>query len=140
MGLVKEFREFAVKGNVLDLAIAVVIGAAFGKIVSSIVNDIIMPPLGIIIGGVSFTDIKINLKSAIIDATGKVITPAVTMNIGNFIQTTFDFLIIAFCIFLIIKSINKFKKKDEEEKPCAPSQEQLILGEIRDAIKEGKIK
>ena len=140
MGLVKEFREFAVKGNVLDLAIAVVIGAAFGKIVSSIVNDIIMPPLGIIIGGVSFTDIKINLKSAIIDATGKVITPAVTMNIGNFIQTTFDFLIIAFCIFLIIKSINKFKKKDEEEKPSAPSQEQLILGEIRDAIKEGKIK
>ena len=140
MGLVKEFREFAVKGNVLDLAIAVVIGAAFGKIVSSIVNDIIMPPLGIIIGGVSFTDIKINLKSAIIDATGKVITPAVTMNIGNFIQTTFDFLIIAFCIFLIIKSINKFKKKEEEEKPSAPSQEQLILGEIRDAIKEGKIK
>src|SRR5664280_1704019 len=99
MGMVKEFKEFAMRGNVVDMAVGIIIGGAFGKIISSVVADIIMPPIGLLLGGVSFTDLKITLKEPIVDAAGKVIKQAVAINYGNFIQTTIDFLIIAFAIF-----------------------------------------
>jgi large conductance mechanosensitive channel len=133
MGLIKEFKEFSVKGNAIDLAVGVIIGAAFGKIVSSIVNDIIMPPIGLLLGGVDFKALKIIMKSPVVDSTGKVISEAVTLNYGNFLQTTFDFMIIAFCIFMLVKAINSFKKK-EEEKPAEPKEEVVLLKEIRDAL------
>jgi large conductance mechanosensitive channel len=133
MGLIKEFKEFSVKGNAIDLAVGVIIGAAFGKIVSSVVNDIIMPPIGLLLGGVDFKALKIIMKSPVVDSTGKVISEAVTLNYGNFLQTTFDFLIIAVCIFLLVKAINSFKKK-EEEKPAEPKEEVVLLKEIRDAL------
>jgi large conductance mechanosensitive channel len=133
MGLIKEFKEFSVKGNAIDLAVGVIIGAAFGKIVSSVVNDIIMPPIGLLLGGVDFKALKVIMKSPVVDPTGKVISEAVTLNYGNFIQTTFDFLIIAVCIFLLVKAINSFKKK-EEEKPAEPKEEVVLLKEIRDAL------
>jgi len=133
MGLIKEFKEFSVKGNAIDLAVGVIIGAAFGKIVSSIVNDIIMPPIGLLLGGVDFKALKVVMKAPVLDNTGKVISEAVTLNYGNFLQTTFDFLIIAFCIFMLVKAINSFKKK-EEEKPAAPKEEVVLLTEIRDAL------
>ena len=133
MGLIKEFKEFSVKGNAIDLAVGVIIGAAFGKIVSSIVNDIIMPPIGLLLGGVDFKALKIIMKNPVVDSTGKVISEAVSLNYGNFVQTTLDFLIIAFCIFMLVKAINSFKKK-EEEKPAAPKEEVLLLTEIRDAL------
>ena len=132
MNIIKEFREFAVRGNVMDMAIGIIIGAAFGKIVTSFVGDIIMPPLGLIIGGVDFSDLVIVLKQA----TGDI--PAVTLNYGKFIQTLFDFTIIAFAIFLVIKSINTLKRKAEEapaEAP-APSKEEQLLTEIRDILKQ----
>ncbi|MBI5402331.1 MAG: large-conductance mechanosensitive channel protein MscL [Ignavibacteriae bacterium] len=134
MGLIKEFREFSVKGNAIDLAVGVIIGAAFGKIVSSIVNDIIMPPIGLLLGGVDFKALKIIMKNPVVDSTGKVISEAVTLNYGNFLQTTFDFMIIAFCIFMLVKAINSLKKK-EEEKPAAPKEEIVLLTEIRDSLK-----
>jgi large conductance mechanosensitive channel len=134
MGLIKEFKEFSVKGNAVDLAIGVIIGAAFGKIVSSIVNDIIMPPIGLLIGGVDFKGLKFVMKNPVTDATGKVISDAVTLNYGNFLQTTFDFLIIAFCIFMLVKALNTFKKK--EEKPPEVKEEVVLLTEIRDALKK----
>jgi large conductance mechanosensitive channel len=132
MGLLKEFKEFSVKGNAIDLAVGVIIGTAFGKIVSSIVNDIIMPPIGLLIGGVDFKGLKFIMKNPVTDATGKVITDAVTLNYGNFIQTTFDFMIIAFCIFMLVKTLNAFKRK--EEKPPEPKEEVELLKEIRDAL------
>ncbi|MGE3825992.1 MAG: large-conductance mechanosensitive channel protein MscL, partial [Bacteroidia bacterium] len=119
MSVVKEFRDFAMRGNVVDLAVGVVIGGAFGKIVSSLVSDVIMPPIGLALGGVNFTDIKVTLKDAIVDAAGAVTAPAVTLNIGTFIQTVFDFTIIAFAIFMIVKLMNAAKKK-EEAAPAAP--------------------
>lgn len=133
MGLIKEFKEFSVKGNAIDLAVGVIIGAAFGKIVSSIVNDIIMPPIGLMVGGVDFKGLKVILKNPVFDATGKVVSEAVSLNYGNFIQTTFDFMIIAFCIFMLVKAINSFKKKEEEKTP-EPKEEVLLLKEIRDAL------
>ncbi|MCX6165115.1 MAG: large-conductance mechanosensitive channel protein MscL [Ignavibacteriae bacterium] len=133
MGLLKEFKEFSVKGNAIDLAVGVIIGAAFGKIVSSVVNDIIMPPIGLLVGGVDFKALKMVLKSSVLDSTGKVLTEAVTLNYGNFLQTTFDFLLIAFCIFMMIKALNTFKKK-EEAIPPEPKEEVVILKEIRDAL------
>jgi large conductance mechanosensitive channel len=133
MGLIKEFKEFSVKGNAIDLAVGVIIGAAFGKIVSSIVNDIIMPPIGLLLGGVDFKALKFVMKSPVMDSTGKVISEAVTLNYGNFLQTTFDFMIIAFCIFMLVKAINSFKKK-EEEKPAEPKEEVVLLTQIRDAL------
>jgi len=136
MGFVKEFKEFAVRGNVLDMAVGVVIGGAFGKIVSSLVADVIMPLISVITGGVNFTDWKLVLKKVVID--GVDISPEVTINYGNFIQVTFDFLIIAFSIFLVIKAINKFKKK-AEEKPAAPAdppEDVVLLKEIRDLLKK----
>ncbi len=137
--IIKEFREFAVKGNVIDMAVGVIIGGAFGKIVSSVVADVIMPPIGLLIGGVNFTDLKIVLKDAAVDAAGNAV-PAVTLNYGNFLQTIFDFLIIAWAIFLFVKAINSFKKKEEAapSTPPAPSKEEELLTEIRDLLKEKK--
>ena len=118
MGLVKEFKEFAVKGNVADMAVGIIIGAAFGKIVTSLVNDIIMPPLGMLIGGVDFNDLKFILKEASVDAIGNPV-PAVSINYGAFLQTTFDFLIVAFAIFMVIKFMNNLRRK-EESTPSEP--------------------
>jgi len=137
MGMIKEFKEFAMRGNVMDMAVGVVIGGAFGKIVSSVVADVIMPPLGLLVGGVNFTDLSIVLKQATVDAAGAA-TPAVTLNYGNFLQTVFDFIIIAFAIFLFIKAINTMRKKGEPapaEAPPAPSKEEELLTEIRDLLK-----
>ena len=131
---IEEFKAFAVKGNAVDMAVGVIIGGAFGKIVSSIVDDIIMPPIGYLIGGVNFSDLKVVLP-AIIEGQ-----ESATINYGNFIQTLIDFIIIAFCVFMLVKGINKLKKK-EEEKPAAPapapepSAEEKLLTEIRDLLK-----
>ncbi|KYP93295.1 large-conductance mechanosensitive channel protein MscL [Rosenbergiella epipactidis] len=130
MSLFKEFRDFAMRGNVVDLAVGVVIGAAFGKIVSSLVANIIMPPLGLLIGGIDFKNMAVTLKPAVGD------TPAVLLQYGIFIQSIFDFIIIAFAIFLAIKVMNKLYKKKEVEKPVAkPSAEEVLLTEIRDLLK-----
>ncbi|MBE2899016.1 large-conductance mechanosensitive channel protein MscL [Pasteurellaceae bacterium TAE3-ERU1] len=131
MSMMKEFREFAMRGNVVDMAVGVVIGGAFGKIVSSFVGDIIMPVLGLLTGGVDFKDLHIVLKEAVGE------TPAVTLNYGTFIQTVFDFVIIAFAIFMVIKGLNKMKKEQpkEEPAPAAPSAEETLLTEIRDLLK-----
>lgn len=131
MKIIDEFKTFALKGNVVDMAVGIIIGAAFGKIVSSIVNDIIMPPLGLLVGGVNFTDLKFVMK----DAVGK--SPAVTLNYGNFLQVCFDFLIVAFAVFLVIKAIIAAKKK-QEEAPAAPviSKQEALLSEIRDLLKK----
>lgn len=137
MGIFKEFREFAMRGNAMDMAIGIIMGAAFGKIISSFVSDVLMPPIGLLIGGVNFTDLKIELKHAVTDAAGNII-PAVTLNFGNLIQAALDFLIIAFAIFLIIKSINRFHKKkaDEPSPQPGPTKEETLLTEIRDLLKE----
>lgn len=137
MGFIKEFKEFAMRGNVLDMAVGIVIGGAFGKIVSSFVNDILMPPLGLLIGGINFTDLKLTLRSAAMGTDGVEI-PAVTFNYGNFIQVIVDFLIIAFAIFILLKGINRFKKK-KEEAPAAPAEPPAdiqLLTEIRDLLKK----
>lgn len=137
MKLLNEFKEFAMKGNVVDMAVGIIIGGAFGKIVSSVVSDVIMPPIGLLLGGVNFTDLKATLKPAQIDAvTGKA-AEAVTMNYGQFIQTTVDFIIIAFAIFMMIKGMNALKKKEavKPAAPPAPSKEELLLAEIRDLLK-----
>lgn len=140
MSILKEFKEFAMRGSMVDLAVGIIIGGGFGKIVSSLVADIIMPPLGLLIGGVSFTDIKFMLKEAVLDASGKIITPATTLNIGNFVQAIFDFTIIAFSIFMIIKLMNNMKKKSEKEEiaapPPPPSNQEVLLTEIRDLLKK----
>ncbi len=137
MSLINEFKQFAMKGNVVDLAVGIIIGAAFGKIVTSIVNDIIMPPIGALIGGVDFTDLKVILKAATTDDAGNAVT-AVTLNYGNFVQTTIDFLIIAMAVFMIIKAINRMKKKEEAapSAPPKPSNEEVLLTEIRDLLKK----
>ena len=131
MSMMKEFREFAMRRNVVDIAIGIVIGAAFGKIVSSFVGDVLMPPLGLALGGVDFGDLAITLKQA----SGEV--AAVTLNYGTFIQTVVDFLIIAFVIFMVIKAMNSMKKKKETKPapPPAPSKEETLLAEIRDLLK-----
>ncbi len=138
MGMSKEFREFAVKGNVLDMAIGIIIGGAFGKIVSSFVSDIIMPPIGLLIGGVNFSELKIIIQEAVTDAQGEVIAEAVTINYGGFIQFIIDFIIIALVIFFVIKAINNFKRKKEEAPaaPPEPSKEEILLTEIRDILKK----
>jgi large conductance mechanosensitive channel len=140
---IQEFKAFAMKGNVVDMAVGVIIGGAFGKIVSSVVADIIMPPIGLLVGGVNFTDLKWEMKQAYVNEAGEDVA-AVTLNYGNFLQTLFDFLIIAFSIFLFIKLITKLTtKKKEEEAPAAPAapeptKEELLLTEIRDLLKEQK--
>ena len=131
-----EFKEFAVKGNALDMAVGVIIGAAFGKIVSSIVDDIIMPPIGWLIGGVDFSNLKITLPAEQI-VEGVATQPA-TINYGLFIQNVIDFLIVALCVFLLVKAINKLTKKKEQETPAAPPAppaEEQLLPEIRDSMK-----
>jgi large conductance mechanosensitive channel len=137
MGLIAEFKEFALKGNAVDLAVGVVIGAAFGKIVTSIVNDIIMPPIGLLTGGVDFSAIKIFLKHG--DPTAKPAIPDVTVNIGLFINTVIEFLIVAISIFIVIKLMNTLTKKKEEAPapaaPPAPTKEELLLTDIRDILK-----
>jgi large conductance mechanosensitive channel len=117
MGMMKEFKEFAMRGNVLDMAIGIIIGGAFGKIVSSFVNDVIMPPIGIMLGGVNFNELKIIIQEAITDPKGEIITQQVAINYGTFIQFIIDFLIIAFVIFFVIKGVNRFKKKEEAAPP-----------------------
>ena len=145
MGLVKEFKEFISKGNVMDMAVGVIIGGAFGKIVTSLVNDIIMPGIGSVCSGVDFKDMKHVITPAVVDAAGEVTTPEVAINYGVFINTVIEFFIIAICIFLVItliqKSSKKFKallKKEEEEAaaeaPAEPSEEVKLLTEIRDAL------
>jgi len=126
MSLVKEFKDFALKGNAMDLAIGIIIGVAFGKVISSLVSDIFMPIIGLILGGVNFTSLKIILKDTSI------------LTYGNFIQTIFDFIIIAFCIFIFVKLLNSMKRKKEEapEKPAEPSEEVKLLTEIRDSLKK----
>jgi large conductance mechanosensitive channel len=137
----KEFREFAVKGNAIDLAVGVIIGGAFGKIVSSLVADIIMPPLGFILGGVNFADLKITLQKAVLGTGGAIAKPAVAINIGLFLQNVLDFLIIALIIFLMVKMLSNLKKKliisqAEEAVPAPLTKDQELLIEIRDAIKK----
>lgn len=141
MGVLKEFREFAVKGNVIDLAVAVVIGGAFGKIVSSFVKDIIMPPMGLLLGGVNFTDLVLVLKEGVIDASGEVVAEPVVLTYGIFIQNVVDFLIVAFVIFLTVKGLNSMKKKKKEEPapPSAPPKSEVLLEEIRDLLREKKV-
>lgn len=138
--LINEFKQFAVKGNAVDMAVGVIIGGAFGKIVSSIVNDLIMPPVGWLIGGVNLTDLKVTLPA--LDVGIEKLAPA-TINYGNFIQTTFDFLIISVCVFLMLRAANKIaRKKDEAKKqadaakPAEPSKEEKLLTEIRDLLKQ----
>lgn len=146
MGFLKEFKEFAVKGNVMDMAVGVIIGGAFGKIVTSVVNDIIMPPIGVLVGGVDFADMKLTLKNQVVDAAGAVLEPAVTLNYGAFIQQVVDFTILAFCVFLMVKLMNTLMKKKKEAPAPAPApapepkptKEELLLTEIRDLLKEQK--
>ena len=144
----QDFKAFAMKGNVVDMAVGVIIGGAFGKIVTSVVNDIIMPAIGMLVGGVNFTDLKLTLQEAVpekLNEAGEVIqaaVPAVTLNYGNFLQQTFDFIIIAFSIFLFISLIKKMSEKKKAEEPAAPapppapSKEEVLLTEIRDLLKE----
>ena len=134
---IQEFKEFALKGNVMDMAIGIIIGGAFGKIVTSLVNDIIMPPIGLITGS-SFEDAKIVLREAQTDAaSGEVLKEAITLNWGSFVQTTVDFFIIAFCIFVLIKAMNSFRKKEAEQPaaPAPPPEDIQLLREIRDELK-----
>lgn len=133
MSFIKEFKEFAVRGNVIDMAVGIIVGAAFGKIVSSFVGDVIMPPIGAILGGVDFTSLAFTLKEAV---DGK---PAVFLNYGKFIQTIVDFTIIAFAVFMGIKAIGSLKKKDQEAQPVPTvpelTKEEILLTEIRDLLK-----
>lgn len=137
MSMLQEFKEFAIKGNVVDMAVGIIIGAAFGKIVTSFVEDIIMPVLGILTGGVDFSDRALVLKEA---AEG---APAVTLNYGMLLQVSLNFIIVAFAIFLLIKGINTLKRKEsaaQEDAPAAPTQEEVLLAEIRDLLKESAAK
>lgn len=132
MSMLKEFREFAMRGNVVDLAVGVVIGAAFGKIVTSLVADVITPAIGLLVGGMDFSDLAITLKAAVGDK------PAVLLSYGKFIQTLFDFVIISFAIFVMVKLINKLKREQAAAPaaPPAPSAEEKLLTEIRDLLKQ----
>ena len=135
MGMMSEFKQFAMRGNVVDMAVGIVIGGAFGKIVSSFVGDVIMPLVGMLVGGVDFTNLAITLKQAVVAADGTETTPAVMLNYGSFIQTIFDFIIIAFAIFMVIRAMNRLKKK-EEEAPAAPPEPSdeppIYLGYVSD--------
>ena len=131
MSMMKEFKEFAIKGNVVDMAVGIIIGTAFGKIVSSFVGDVIMPPIGVLLGGVDFSSLAFTVKEAVGE------TPAVLIRYGMFIQTIIDFTIIAFAIFIAVKAINSIKKKEKEapKAPPEPSKEEVLLAEIRDLLK-----
>lgn len=132
MGMMQEFKDFAVKGNAVDMAVGIIVGAAFGKIVSSVVADMVMPPIGVLMGGVDFSDLAMTLQAAVGD------TPAVKLNYGKFIQTVIDFLIVAFAVFMMVKGINSLKKKEEAkpETPPEPTKEEILLTEIRDLLKK----
>jgi large conductance mechanosensitive channel len=129
MSIVQEFKEFAVRGNVIDMAVGVIVGSAFGKIVSSFVSDVIMPPIGVLLGGVNFSDLAFTLKEAVGTA------PAVVIAYGRFVQTVTDFVIISFVIFMVVRLINSLKKKAEAA-PSAPSNQEILLAEIRDLLKK----
>ncbi len=140
MGFVKEFKEFATKGNVIDMGVGIIIGGAFGLFRSSLVNDVLMPPLGLLIGGVDFTDLKVTIKEKTLDAAGNAVAE-VTLNYGNFIQTMVDFTLVAFAIFLLIKAINRIRRKQEQKEviqpaPPQPSKEEILLTEIRDLLRK----
>ena len=132
----QDFKAFAMRGNVMDMAVGVIIGGAFGKIITSVVSDIIMPPIGLLVGGVNFTDLKWEMKPA--QEIDGVMQEAVTLNYGNFLQTAFDFIIIAISIFIFIRLMSKLSRKKEEAPaaPPAPSKEEVLLTEIRDLLKE----
>jgi large conductance mechanosensitive channel len=134
MGIIKEFKEFAIKGNVVDMAVGVVIGTAFAKVVSSLVGDIIMPPIGVLLGGVDFSSLSIVVREAVDKK------PAVLISYGRFLQTILDFTIIAFSIFMAIKALNALKKKEAaaQEAPPGPTKQEVLLEEIRDLLKEKK--
>ena len=145
MGFLQEFKAFALKGNVMDMAVGVIIGGAFGKIVTSLVNDVIMPPIGLLVGGVDFTDLQVTLKQPVLDAAGEVLNPAVTWNYGAFLQQVVDFALLAFCVFMMVKVMNQLIKKREEPAPAPapapepePTAEEKLLTEIRDLLKEKK--
>lgn len=139
MAILKELKAFMMRGNVVDMAVGVIVGGAFGQIVNSLVNDVIMPPIGVLLNGVNFTDLKVILKEASVDAAGAAI-PAVSLNYGNFIQMIINFIIISTAIFFVIKGMNKLQSKKEEPAtpaaPPAPSKEEVLLAEIRDLLKE----
>lgn len=135
MSFIQDFKKFAMRGNMIDMAVGIIIGGAFGKIVSSLVNDIIMPPLGYIIGGVDFKNLSIILKPEQLTQTGEVLTPAVSFNYGMFVQNILDFVIIAFAVFLLVRLSNKLAKKKEPE-PTTPPKQELLLQEIRDLLKK----
>lgn len=137
MGMLQEFKEFAMKGNVVDMAVGVIIGSAFGKIVTSVVADVIMPPIGVLLGGVNFSDLAVTIKEAGKAADGTAIA-AVAINYGKFVQTVIDFTIVAGAVFLMIKILGSFKKKVEEAPaaPPAPTNEEVLLAEIRDLLKQ----
>ncbi|MBB6131640.1 large-conductance mechanosensitive channel protein MscL [Mucilaginibacter lappiensis] len=132
MAIVKEFKEFALRGNVVDLAVGIIIGAAFGKIVTSLVNDVIMPPIGYVTGGIDFKNLKVLLKPA--DPANKI--AEVAIHYGNFINTVIEFLIVAFCIFMVVKTINSLKKPEQVVPVAepAPTKEEILLAEIRDLL------
>jgi large conductance mechanosensitive channel len=136
MAIVKEFKEFAMRGNVVDLAVGVIIGAAFGKIVTSLVNDVIMPPIGYLTGGIDFKNLKVLIKQG--DPLKKIAD--VSINYGNFINTVIEFLIVAFCIFMVVKAINSLKRPEEvpPTAPSEPTREEVLLTEIRDLLAKGK--
>ena len=139
MGFISEFKDFAMRGNVVDMAVGIVIGGAFGNIVSSFVSDVIMPPIGMLLGGVDFNDLKVVMKQAVIEG-GEVVAPAVSINYGSFINTIIDFLLIALAIFSVIKFMNKMKKQEEPapepEAAPEPTTEEKLLTEIRDLLKK----
>jgi len=131
MSMMKEFKEFAMRGNVLDMAVGIIIGGAFGKIITSLVNDVIMPPIGLLLGGVDFSNLAFTLRQATETA------PAVMMKYGTFINTIIDFVIVAFAIFLLVRGVNSLRKK-QEAAPAAPPKQEVLLEEIRDLLKAGK--
>ncbi len=135
--MLKEFREFAMRGNVVDMAVGIIIGAAFGTIVKSLVSDVIMPPIGLLLGGIDFTNIFITLKGGSFETLKAAQDAgAVTMNIGSFVNTLISFVIVAFCVFMLIKAMNTMKKKEEEapSKPQSPPRQEVLLEEIRDLL------
>ena len=134
MGMISEFKEFAMRGNVIDLAVGVVIGGAFGKIVTSLVNDVIMPIVGKLLGGVSFAELQLVLEPARMGADGKEIA-AVALRYGAFIQSMVDFVLVAFSVFVFVKVVNSFRRQQEAPAPAAPSDEVVLLTEIRDALR-----
>lgn len=137
MGMMKEFKEFAMRGNVVDLAVGIIIGGSFGKIVSSFVSDVLMPPIGLLLGGMDFKKLAYELKPAVMEA-GEVVTPAVMLNYGMFINTVIDFIIIAFAIFMVVKAMNSMKKKEQvaPAAPIVPTTSETLLMEIRDSLKK----